>query len=209
MGASGVVSTIQGLWRTVALAGRRALGLPSQLNTEDRRILEQVILPQYASWPDVSRVLFVGCAAYTQHYGKLFGEREYWTIDPVAERRRFGSTRHIIDTLQNLGSHVAPEYFDLIVCNGVLGWGLNTATDAETALAACFTHLRPGGHLLLGWNNVVPRNRVVPHDIPAVRRFRSVRLRVGAICSVGDQVARTGMCSTSIASLPLTVEITL
>ena len=171
MVASAVVSTVQGLWRAVVLAGRRALGLPSQLNTEDRRVLEQVILPEFARLPDVARILFVGCAAYTQQYGEFFDDREYWTIDPVARRRRYGSKRHIVDTLQNLGNHAAPEYFDLIVCNGVLGWGLNTAADADAALAACFTHLRGGGHLLLGWNNIAPRNRVLPEDIPAFRRF--------------------------------------
>ena len=188
MVASAVVSTVQGLWRAVLLAGRRALGLPSQLNTEDRRVLERVILPDYASRPDVSRILFVGCAAYTQQYGQLFGHREYWTIDPVARRRRYGGTRHIVDTLQNLGRHAALEYFDLIVCNGVLGWGLNTPADAEAAFAACFKHLRAGGHLVLGWNNISPRNRIVPEDIPALRSFdrgnfgkvRTARLEIDA-----------------------------
>ena len=135
MAASAVVPSIQGLWRSVVQAGRRTLGLPSQLHTEDRRVLEQVILPLYASRSDIARILFVGCAAYTQQYGELFGNREYWTIDPVARRRRYGSERHIVDTLQNLGRHVAPDYFDLIVCNGVLGWGLNTPADADAALA--------------------------------------------------------------------------
>ena len=53
----------------------------------------------------------------------------------------------------------------------MLGWGLNAPEDADTALAACHTHLRAGGDLLLGWNNIAPRNRVLPEDIPALRRF--------------------------------------
>jgi hypothetical protein len=171
-----VVSTVQGLLRTVVLAARRALGLPALLRTEDRRILEQVILPEYARRPDIARVLFVGCASYTQRYGEIFGGREYWTIDPVARRRRYGSERHIVDQLQNLSSHVPPGYFDLVVCNGVLGWGLNAPEDANTALAACHTHLRAGGDLLLGWNDIVPRNRVLPEDIPALRRFKAAPL---------------------------------
>ncbi len=166
-----VVSSLQGLLRTVVLSTRRALGLPAQLRTEDRRILVQVILPEYARQADTARVLFVGCASYTQRYGEIFGGREYWTIDPVARRRRYGSERHIVDQLQNLGSHVQPGYFDLVVCNGVLGWGLNALDDANTALAACHTHLRAGGDLLLGWNDIAPRNRVLPEDIPALRRF--------------------------------------
>ena len=163
------------------LAARRALGLPAKLNTEDRRALEQVILPEYARRADISRILFVGCAAYTQHYGELFGDREYWTIDPVEQRRRYGSGRHIIDRLQNLGRHVQPGYFDLVVCNGVLGWGLNAPEDADAAFAACHTHLRAGGDLLLGWNNIAPRNRVFPEDIPALRRFDATPLGPGRV----------------------------
>jgi len=166
-----VVSSIQGLWRSVVHACRRTIGLPSQLHTEDRRVLEQVILPEYAGRSDIARVLFVGCAAYTQQYGRLFGNREYWTIDPVERRRRYGSERHIVDTLQNLGRHLEPGYFDLIVCNGVLGWGINALADADAAFAACFTHLRERGELLIGWNDVAPRNRVLPGDIPAVKCF--------------------------------------
>lgn len=166
-----VVSTVQGLLRTVVLVARGALGLPAQLHTEDRRALELVILPEYARRADIARVLFVGCAAYTQRYGELFSGREYWTIDPVARRRRYGSQRHIVGQLQQLGSYVQPGYFDLIVCNGVLGWGLNAPQDAETAFAACHRHLRAGGDLLVGWNNVAPRNRVLPREVPALRRF--------------------------------------
>ena len=173
MAVAAVVSGIQGLWRSVIQAGRRALGLPSQRHTEDRRILEQLILPEFATRPEISRILFVGCAAYTQQYEQFFSGREYWTIDPVARRRRYGSSRHIVDTLQNLGHHVAPDYFDLIVCNGVLGWGLNTPEDADAALTTCHSHLRPGGELLVGWNDIPPRNRVAPDDIPALRRFEA------------------------------------
>ena len=169
-----VIAAVQGLLRTIALVAQQALGLPAQLHTEDRRVLEQVILPEYARRRDIARILFVGCVAYTQRYGELFSDREYWTMDPVARRRRYGSERHIVDLVQNLGSHIQHGYFDLIVCNGLLGWGLNTPETAETALRACFTHLRTGGELVLGWNNVAPRNHVLPEDIPAWRLFERV-----------------------------------
>jgi hypothetical protein len=156
------------------------------LPTEDRRILEQVILPAYAQRIDVQRVLFVGCAAYTQPYEQLFAGREYWTIDPIASRRRYGSARHIIDRLENLGRHAQREYFDLIVCNGVLGWGLNAPDAADAAFVACHTCLRAGGELVLGWNDISPRNQVLPDALPALWRFepltfaplQTARLRV-------------------------------
>ncbi len=154
-------------------AGRRVLGHSALRQTEDRRLLEQVILPAYARRADIERVLFVGCAAYTQPYGALFSGREYWTIDPVLRRRRYGSEHHIVDRLENLGIHVRDGHFDLIVCNGVLGWGLNSPADADAAFAACHRHLREGGELVLGWNDIEPRNRIVPDDLPSLRRFET------------------------------------
>ena len=175
MAVSAVISAVKGALRTASLAARRALGLSAQLRTEDRRLLEQVILPEYSRRADIKRVLFVGCAAYTQRYGEFFSGGEYWTIDPVPRRRRYGSERHIVDRLQNLGSHAPSAYFDLIVCNGVLGWGLNELEDADAAFAACHHHLRAGGALLLGWNDIAPRNRVLPEAISALGRFEKVQ----------------------------------
>lgn len=43
---------------------------------------------------------------------------------------------------------------DLIVCNGVFGWGLDQRDDCERAFMACFTRLKPGGHFMLRWNDV-------------------------------------------------------
>ena len=145
--------------------------MSARRQTEDRRVLEQVILPAYAHRADIRRVLFVGCAAYTQPYANLFAHCEYWTIDPAAQRARYGSRHHIVDRLENLGRHVAADYFDLIVCNGVLGWGLDNVNAADAAFAACHQHLRCGGELVLGWNDVAPRNRVVPGDVRALERF--------------------------------------
>ena len=179
---------VQGFLRSIWLAGCRVLGLPAHLRTADRQVLEQVILPAYARRSDITRVLFVGCASYTQHYSELFSEREYWTIDPVPRRRSHGGTRHIVDRLENLGRYAEPVYFDLIVCNGVLGWGLNTLDSAEAAFEACHRHLREGGELVVGWNDVPPRNRVAPDEVPALQRFEpmvfapveTARLRIDA-----------------------------
>lgn len=164
---SALRSAFQGILRSLSAV----FGSSTQRISEDRRVLEQEILPSYARQSDTKRVLFVGCAAYTQHYGRLFSGREYWTIDPVPRRRRYGSEQHIVDRLENLSHHVQPGYFDLIVCNGVLGWGLNSPQAADAAFAACEQHLREGGELVLGWNDILPRNRVQPDDVPALRRF--------------------------------------
>ena len=55
---------------------RGAVGLPTSLESEDRRLLERDILPWFAAQPLVTRVLFVGCDWYTKHYERAFTGRE-------------------------------------------------------------------------------------------------------------------------------------
>ncbi len=157
------------------------------MHTDDRYLLELAILPSFARRGEVRRTLFCGCASYTRHYEDLFVGGDYWTIDPVVSRARYGSAHHIIGKLEQLARHDTDGPFDLIVCNGVLGWGINTHQQADEAFASCHRALRPGGYLLLGWNDVFPRNRVKPEEIPALARFEhtpfatfSARVRVRA-----------------------------
>jgi SAM-dependent methyltransferase len=166
-----ILVAIQGLQRSLSIRWQEIRGRAPRRVSEDRRVLEQEILPAYAREPGITRVLFAGCASYTQHYEALFAGHEYWSIDPVAARQRHGARRHIGDSLQHLAIHVPAGYFDLIVCNGVLGWGLNAPEEADAAFAACHAALREGGHLLLGWNDLFPRNRVVPDELQSLARF--------------------------------------
>ena len=155
--------------------------IPYTEHASDRTLLERELLPSLARLPGLRRCLFVGCAAYTQQYGLLFPGVEYWTMDPDPRRQCFGAQRHIIDRLENLSRHDTGGAFDLIVCNGVLGWGLNTRRQAEHAFAGCHARMRAGGHLLLGWNDRYPRNRVRPEDLGALSRFEHVPVgRYGA-----------------------------
>ena len=128
---------------------------------------------EYSRRPGIARILFVGCAPYTQRYSEFFGEREYWTIDPVLRRRATAvcvtsSTR--CRTLQPCRARVLR--FDCLQWSS--GWGLNVLSDAGRRFNVCFTHLRSGGDFVLGWNDVAPRNRVLPEHIPALRRFEPV-----------------------------------
>ncbi|MES2465630.1 MAG: hypothetical protein V4671_34125, partial [Armatimonadota bacterium] len=70
------------------------------LTTEDRRILEKVILPNLSVRKELSSVLSVGCAWYTEGYERFFRgrSRAYWTIDIDPNTARFGASggRHII-----------------------------------------------------------------------------------------------------------------
>ena len=125
------------------------LGIPVRFKSPAREVLENAIISFFASQNIASRVLFVGCDWYTKHYEKLF-KCEYWTIDPNPKQRRYGASNHIVDYLENLHQHIDEEYFDLIICNGVLGFGLDQKDLAERAFDSCFRCLRNEGLLIIG-----------------------------------------------------------
>ena len=146
-----MIAALQGALRSASDWLKSVTGRPVRRRSADRQYLEQEVLPALAGQADVHRVLFVGCARYTRHYEALFARAEYWTIDPVPRRRSLGCTppyRRPAGAASD--RHLPDAYFDLIVCNGVLGWGLDRRDDADAAFAACHAALRPGGTLVVG-----------------------------------------------------------
>ncbi len=141
-------------WRShpTAISIKTTLGIPAKFQSPARSVLENSILPYYALQGSKSRMLFVGIDWYTKHYEKQFKHYEaYWTIDPEPSQKRYGGKNHIIDVFENLNQYFDPPYFDVIICNGVLGHGINDRDAVEKALGVCFAHLRPGGTFVLGW----------------------------------------------------------
>jgi hypothetical protein len=145
---------------------------PAQIVSHDRLILEDVILPYFSTQSTVQRVLFVGCSAYTQRYKEFFRAKEYWTIDPKHVKRKYGSERHIVDTITNVGRYIVKQYLDVIIMNGVIGFGLNRVGDIEQAIDACYEVLASEGILLVGWNDTARRT---PIDIRAIRALSKFR----------------------------------
>jgi len=168
--ARATYSALAGAQHVVGRLARQACGQPSRMRSPDRDVLERQLLPAFGRDRAVRRVLFVGCAPYTRHYPRLLPTAECWTLDADPRRRLYGARqRHITATLQNLCVHMTGKPpFDLIVCNGVLGWGLDAPADAQRAMAECHDALRRGAWLLLGWNDVFPRNRVKPEQLMAL-----------------------------------------
>jgi hypothetical protein len=151
------------------------LGVEMPLSSYPRAVLEQMIIPSYANRHDIRRVLFVGCDYYTSHYWKFFRHKEFWTIDRDPRKKAFGSSHHIGDALENLHHHSHEEYFDVIICNGVYGWGMNSKEQCELGLRNCYSHLRQGGELMLGWDDV-PEHVFVPlESINSLARFHHQR----------------------------------
>lgn len=159
--------------RLVVRVVRFALGLPTPLNTTCRKILEEQIFPYYKNRPDIKRILFVGCDWYTHHYPKEFHRsQEFFTIDPAPDRRLFGSKRHIVTSLEELDRHFADGFFDLIICNGVFGYGLNEQRQCELAFEQCYRCLRTNGEFVLGWDDIPEKTPIPLDNINSLKAFR-------------------------------------
>jgi SAM-dependent methyltransferase len=150
---------------------RNRFGLDAPLRTDDRRILEGTLIPYLASAPGFSRILFVGCDFYTTHYERLFEGKEYWTLDKDPGRVKYGARRHLVCRLDEARGHFAEGSLDLILMNGVLGWGLDLPAETEASFAACHSCLRPGGVLLLGWNDTPDRLPFSLDESESLARF--------------------------------------
>lgn len=137
------------------------------MDTADRLLLERNILPHYAARPDVRNVLFVGVDWYTARYEAILEGRRYATIDVDPRVARYGSRdHHVTASVVAVADHFAAGEFDLVVFNGVFGWGLNERADVEAAVRGLWRLLRPGGEFVVGWNDV-PRYR--PFDFSSTQ----------------------------------------
>jgi hypothetical protein len=75
--------------------------------------------------------------------------------------------------LQDLGWHFQPRTLDLIICNGVYGWGLNKRSEIEAAFTECRESLREDGILIIGWDDCEPLNPCPLSTWQCLRGFRS------------------------------------
>lgn len=132
----------------------------NKLETPDRDILEMIIFPEICKNSIDKKILFVGCEWYTSHYKKFFINHEFWTIDFNKSVARFGSDNHIIDRLENLDIHFSDDCFDIIICNGILGFGTDSPINTKIVFNKCFASMKQGGLFILGWN----RNHEIKND---------------------------------------------
>ena len=119
----------------------------------DRAVLRQTLLPAFA--PQEGRVLWIGCRRYTASYPDRLaqGGAEVWTTDIDPDVARWGAkNRHRTGDVCKIDRLFGDMTFDAVLCNGVLGYGVDRPADQRAALDAIAIVLRPGGRLLLGWN---------------------------------------------------------
>ena len=146
-------------------------GFDLHRRSEDRSVLEKEIFPYFKDSKEFSSILFVGCRWYTKGYNKIFEQKNYWTMDVDSRQSRFGTKQHVVDSMQNIIHHFAENYFDLIICNGVVGYGLNEKTDIDNAFQGAFRALRRQGLFVLGWNDIEGYDLHIYYESQSLRLF--------------------------------------
>jgi hypothetical protein len=147
--------------------------LEKSYTPHDRIVLEKKIFPFFISRVEFHKILFVGCESYTQHYNQLFQGKEYWTIEPVPEKRRYGAENHIIAPLKDIRLHFSPNFFDLILCNGVFLVGaMDNRQESEESFSKCFECLRSKGILMVGWNDKLELRPFPLEEIQSLKSFK-------------------------------------
>lgn len=124
----------------------------------DRAVLLEQVLPalrQTRALANNAKVLWIGCRAYTTLYYDLIEQSgaECWSIDIEPEVQPFGRRgRHITGDMLKLEQFFPANHFDAVLCNGVLGWGVDDPADQARAFAALGAVTKPEGWVLIGWN---------------------------------------------------------
>ena len=122
-------------------------------------------------------MLFVGCADYTTSYQQLFEAKEFYTVDVDPACSRYGSTqpgRHFVASLTDVAAFFEPDSLDVVLVNGVFGYGLDEREQAERAVASCLAIMKAGGMLMIGWNDLPQCKPFEILDLEALRPFRPV-----------------------------------
>jgi SAM-dependent methyltransferase len=164
----GVAWPLGGALRHAALA----FGAREMARSPDRRVLEEVILAHYAACPAPLRLLFVGTRRYTRGYERRLAGHRLLTLDIDPRAARYGSPHgHVVACASRAVEHYAPGSFDVVLCNGVFGWGLDRRADVEDALDGFATLLRPHGELVIGWNDVFAHRPFPLAEARALARF--------------------------------------
>ena len=137
------------------------LGLDFRLNAPSRVFLETRIFGfiNQLAVPGMPKpkCLFIGLDKHNWHYPRLLAV-DFHSIDIDAERAVYASAGlHTVGDAAELTHHYGLNSFDVIIANGLIGFGIDTQPDVEWLFFQCHSVLKQGGLLVLGYNETGQR----------------------------------------------------
>lgn len=107
-------------------------------------------------------LLSIGTTKYTKHYYQFFAlPNIYKTIDndhEIIKHTKEGY--HINDTVLHLDKYFEQASIDVILFNGVYGWGIDHEDELKLAVDKIYNHLKTEGILIFGWNDNQERDPI-------------------------------------------------
>lgn len=140
-------------WWNIKVFILRLLHFPHILRTESRKELEYNLLFYLAKEIQPKQILSIGVGPYTTYYPRLFPKAQFKTIDLDPSAAQWASPgNHTIADATKINDLWQRGTFDLVLFNGVYGWGMNSQKQLTETLDCISILLKPNGFLLFGWN---------------------------------------------------------
>lgn len=142
------------------------LNIDFRLRAANRQFLEQSVFGYInrmaGEAPGTIKTLFVGVDKHNWHYPRLL-KTEFHSLDIEARKAVYGQPgRHWTGSATSMAGHYGDNAFDVVVANGLLGFGIDEAQGCRHLLENCEAVLKPGGLLVLGYND---RSDRVPYAV--------------------------------------------
>lgn len=147
-----------GIWQLANLYIRLLPNCKKML-TDDRLVLERIIFREIYTSGNYSNILFVGCSPFTRWYPTIFDtcpKITFSTVDPDLQKLPDGSkTHHRVARFESLITlPETHEFYDLVILNGVFGYGIDSLEDKLAALKTTHAILKPRGRVLIGYRDL-------------------------------------------------------
>ena len=100
--------------------------------------------------------LWVGVKPYSTRYEYILraaGASRFDSIEPDTSQIVFGSSQnHYVDIAQNIDKYVGPGTYDIVIANGVLGWGIDSPSQIQDFYTVTSKVMKNDGILVIGYN---------------------------------------------------------
>lgn len=137
------------------------VGIDFRLDTPSRVFLETRVfayLNRLAAFQrEPQQLLFLGLDKHNWHYPRLL-HATFHSLDISPRNAVYGRPGlHRIGNALDMAEHYGADAFDVVIANGLLGFGIDGEAGLRRLLAQCHAVLRPGGVLVLGYNDLAER----------------------------------------------------
>jgi len=103
------------------------------------------------------KILVIGTESCSKYDAISIGNKtdEVWTIDIKKRNYIYGvkNGKHITGSATELEKYFEEKYFDLVIFNGVIGWGINKHEDQIESIKSIHKVSKENALLMIGWNN--------------------------------------------------------